>query len=85
MNEVVTKFGPVVGRILIALLFLWSGYGKVVGSEGSLAYMAGKGVPLKEVALVVSIIVELAGAAMLILGWKARLRATALVPVDDPP
>lgn len=78
MNAVVAKFGPVVGRVLIALIFLLSGIGKVTGFAGSAGYMASKGLPMIEVLLVASIIIELGGAAMLILGWKASLGALAL-------
>jgi putative oxidoreductase len=78
MNAVVTKFAPVVGRFLIALIFLLSGIGKIGAFAGTAASMAKMGIPLAEVALVVTIIIEIGGAAMLILGWQAWLGATAL-------
>ena len=78
MNEVITKFGPALGRILVAAIFLISGIGKVTGFQGTAGYMASKGLPMVEVLLVITIIIELGGAAMLILGWKARLAAAAL-------
>jgi putative oxidoreductase len=78
MNEVISKFGPVIGRCMVALIFLISGIGKVTGFQGTAGYMASKGLPVTEVLLVITIIIEIGGALMLILGWKARLGATAL-------
>jgi putative oxidoreductase len=79
MQSTINKFGPLVGRILIAVIFLWSGFGKVMGFAGTAGYMASKGVPLTEVALVITIIVEIGGALMIISGYKARLGALALL------
>jgi putative oxidoreductase len=40
--------------------------------------MASKGLPMVEVLLVITIVIELGAAAMIIVGWKARLGAAAL-------
>lgn len=88
MNEIVNKFGPVVGRILIALIFLLSGFGKLTGFAGTAGYMASK-MPMSgtliDLLLVITIIVELGGGIALVLGWKARLAALVfflwLIPV----
>ena len=76
--EAVKVAGPLGGRILLALLFLISGYHKVGGFSQVAAAMAGKGIPLPEVALIVTILVEIGGGLMLIAGWKARWAAAAL-------
>ncbi len=78
MNQFMSKFGPLVGRILIAVIFLLSGIGKIGNFAGTAGYMASQGVPLTDLALVITIIIEVGGAAMLILGWKARLAAGVL-------
>ena len=78
MNAAVMKFAPVVGRFLIALIFLLSGIGKITGYASSAGYMASKGLPMIDVLLVASIVIEIGGAAMLIFGWKASLGALAL-------
>lgn len=75
MNEVIDKFGPLVGRILMSAIFLISGIGKIGNFAGTADYMAHQGVPITELALVLTIVIEIGGAAMLILGWKARLAA----------
>jgi putative oxidoreductase len=70
--------GPLIGRILIPLLFLKSGYEKIVGFPAVAAYMAAKGMPAAEFLLVGSIVFEIAGSLMLLLGWHARWGALLL-------
>lgn len=72
------QYGPLLGRILLVLLFLLSGYNKVAGFSQTAGYMASKGLPMIEVLLVLSILVELGGALMILLGWRARWGALAL-------
>ena len=76
--EILRRFGPLIGRILIALIFLLSGYGKVTGFEGTVDYIASKSLPMPEVAAIGAIIVEICGGLMLVFGWRTRLAATAL-------
>jgi putative oxidoreductase len=78
MTDIINKFSPLVGRILIAIIFLVSGIGKIGGFAGTAGYMASKGLPMAEVLLVITIVIEIGAAAMLILGFKARLGATLL-------
>jgi len=78
MNDAIGKFGPVAGRFLIALIFLLSGFGKIGGFAQTAGYMASKGLPMVEVLLVLTIIIEVGAALMLIVGWQARLGAATL-------
>lgn len=78
MQSIINKFGPLVGRTLLALIFLISGIGKIGGFAGTAGYMASKGLPMVEVLLVLTIIIEIGGALMLISGYMARLSATVL-------
>lgn len=78
MQNTIDKFGPLVGRILLALIFLMSGIGKIGGFAGTAAYMASKGMPMVEALLVITIIIEIGAAVILILGFKAQLGAAAL-------
>ena len=73
------RYGPLVGRILIALIFVFAGFGKITGFEGTVGYIASKGLPLPQLAAIGAIIVELGGGIMLVLGWKTRLAAAALL------
>ncbi len=79
MQNTVDKFGPLVGRILLSFIFLMSGIGKIGGFTGTAGYMASKGLPMVEVLLAITIVIEIGAALMLILGYKARLGAAALL------
>jgi putative oxidoreductase len=72
------RYGPLAGRILIALIFLMAGLGKITGFEHTVGYIASKGLPLPQLAAVGAIIVEMGGGIMLVLGWKTRLAAAAI-------
>lgn len=71
-------WGLLLGRLLLAYIFLMSGYGKITGFAGSAKYMAKYGMPAIEPLLVAAIIVELVGGLALAVGWKARWAAWAL-------
>ena len=73
------RYGPLVGRILIALIFVLSGFGKIGGFEGTVGYITSKGLPLPQLAALGAIIVELGGGILLIIGWKARWAAAAML------
>mgnify|MGYP003574240740 FL=1 len=79
MNSIVKEWAPAVGRTLLVLILLISGFNKIGGFEGTAGWMASKGIPLASVALVITIIIEIAGAAMIIVGYKARLAATVIL------
>ena len=73
------RYGPLAGRILIALIFIFAGFGKITGFEGTVGYIASKGLPLPQLAAIGAIIVELGGGIMLVLGWKTRWAAAAIL------
>jgi len=77
--KLLEQFGPLAGRVLMAYIFVMSGIGKIGGFSATAAAMAGKGIPLAEVALVITIIIELVAGLMLIVGWQTRLAATAIL------
>ena len=64
------------GRILLALLFLMSGIGKIAGYQASVGYMQAMGVP--SALLPVTIVLEIAGAVAIMAGWKTRIAAFLL-------
>ena len=76
---------PLVGRILIAVIFLMSGIEKIGGFSQTMGYMASKGLPMASVLLAITIVIEVVGALMIIVGWKARWAAVVfflwLIPV----
>lgn len=78
MNTPLQNSASLVGRILLALIFIISGFGKITGFAGTAGYMASKGMPMVEVLLVGAIVVELVGGLMIAAGWKARWAAAAI-------
>lgn len=72
------QYGPLAGRILLALIFILAGYGKIKGWDGTLGFMASKGLPMPEVLLALTILVELGGGLLLLVGFQARWAALAL-------
>ena len=67
-----------VGRILIAYLFIPAGIGKLMGFAGAVGYIRSAGLPLPEVVAVIAIIVELGFGIALLLGFKTRITALVL-------
>lgn len=67
-----------VGRLLLALLFLPAGISKIGGFAGTVGYIASVGLPLPQLGAVLAIIVEVAGALALIAGFGTRFAALAL-------
>jgi len=76
--EAVKTYGPFAGRVLLALIFVISGFGKITGFEGTVGYIASKGMPLPQLAAVGAIAIELIGGCLLIVGWQTRWAATAI-------
>ena len=72
-------YGPLASRILIALIFVFAGFGKITGFEGTVGYIASKGLPLPQLAAAGAIIIELGCGTMLVLGLKTRWTAAAML------
>jgi putative oxidoreductase len=68
----------VIGRICLAMIFIISGFGKIMGYDGTLGYIRSVGLPAAELSAIVAVVVELGGGILLVLGWKARWAAAAL-------
>jgi putative oxidoreductase len=68
-----------VGRILIAVMFVISGYGKLRGFDGAVGYITSKGLPMPQVLAGIAILIELGGGLALIIGWKTRWVAMAFI------
>lgn len=78
MNPTNADLVALFGRILLALIFVVSGLGKITGFAGTAAYMASKGLPMVQVLLPLAIAAELGGGLLLALGWKTRWAAALL-------
>jgi putative oxidoreductase len=71
----VNDTAALVGRALLAALFIWSGAGKLAGFAGTAGYIASKGLPMPEVLAALSVFAELGGGLALLFGFKARWAA----------
>ncbi|MBN8483970.1 MAG: DoxX family protein [Sphingomonadales bacterium] len=66
------------GRILLALIFLLSGLGKLADPAGTAAYVASAGLPAPVLAAWGAAILETVGGIVLIVGFRTRIVALAL-------
>ncbi|WP_246487128.1 DoxX family protein [Candidatus Nitrotoga fabula] len=67
-----------IARILMAAMFVMAGFSKIGGFEGTVGYIASKGLPLASVVAVLTIILEIAGGLAIMVGYKARIAAFLL-------
>lgn len=67
-----------VARLLMAVLFLPAGIGKIAGFAGTVGYITSKGLPMPAVAAVIAIVVEVVGGLALLAGAGTRIAAVAL-------
>jgi putative oxidoreductase len=67
-----------IGRALLALLFVPAGFSKIGGFAGTVGYISSKSVPLPEVAAAIAIAVELGLGLLLLVGLKARWAALGI-------
>jgi len=61
------------GRVLLSILFITAGWGKISGYAGTAAYMASQGVPGFMLPAVIA--VEFLGGLLLLVGYQTRLVA----------
>lgn len=69
---------PLLARILMSTIFIWSGIGKIMNPVGTQEYMSAYGMPLTLLFLVAAIVVEIFGGLSILLGIKPRWGAIVL-------
>src|SRR5947207_3699404 len=69
-KDTVTDGVALIARIVMSIMFITSGFGKLVGFAGTVDHIAEKGVPLPEIAAVIAIRIELGGGLAVLCGWK---------------
>lgn len=77
-SEHIADWAALIGRVGLALIFVWSGYGKLADISNTVGYMNAYHVPMANVLVWPAALLELVGAGMLLAGWKARWAALAL-------
>ena len=70
------KLLNIAGRILLAHIFIISGYGKIAGYAGTQAYMSSKGIPGEMLPLV--ILLELGGGIAIVVGFMTQWVSLAM-------
>ena len=77
--EWLKAFAILIGRILLIVIFLQSGMGKIGNFEGTAKYMASHGMPLTNFFLVGAIFFELVGSITVIFGYFTRFGTLLLL------
>ena len=75
--DATSKWAHAVGRIALGAIFVISGFGKLTAWSGTAAYAASKGVAAPVLAIAMAL--ELLGGLSVVLGFKARWGALALI------
>jgi putative oxidoreductase len=70
-----SSFFAFFARIFLAVLFVVSGWTKLTGFEGTVGYVASNGLPVPQLFAALTILVELGGGILLILGLFSRFAA----------
>ena len=75
--EKAAPYLKLIGRVVLSIIFIQSGWSKIVGYAGTVEHMNAAGVPGALLPLV--ILVELGGGLLVVLGLFTRYAAIALV------
>ena len=75
------RYAPLFGRIFLSLIFIVSGFGKLLDFGGTAGYMETYGIPMPSLLLVfgLTFVIALNIAALLLIGFQSRLAALALI------
>ncbi len=73
MTDSYQSYASVLGRILLALMFILSGFGKLSDISGTAGFIASGGIPFPSLVAVLVGAFELLGGIALVLGFQARL------------
>lgn len=69
---------PALGRLLMAVIFVMGGWGKLMASGATIAYIGSHGLPLPQVGYAAAVAVELGGGLLILAGLQTRLVAIVL-------
>jgi len=67
-----------IGRILLAAIFIMSGLGKLAAPGPTQGYIASVGLPAPLLAYIIALIVEGGGGVLLLVGYRTRIVAAGL-------
>jgi putative oxidoreductase len=78
MNDSYKAYVSVAGRILLALMFVISGFGKLTNLSGTAGFIASGGLPAPALLAVVVGLLELIGGLALVVGYRVRIAGLLL-------
>ncbi len=78
MERLDNTLTPLLGRLMLAAIFIWAGAGKLMQSAGTIGYIGKVGLPAPQAAYWVAVVVELGGGILLALGLFTRPVAAVL-------
>lgn len=78
MNNAFTSYISLLGRFLLALMFILAGFGKLTDISGTAGYIASGGLPFPSLLALVVGLMELLGGLALVAGWQVRWVGLAL-------
>jgi putative oxidoreductase len=67
------------GRVMLAAIFLVSGFAKLIDTSGTVGHMTAQGLPAPGILVYVAAAAEILGALSLIAGFVSRIGAIALI------
>jgi putative oxidoreductase len=71
------RYLPLIGRVLIGLPFVMSGFGKLAAYGKTTAMISAVGLPFPPLAFAVAVVLELGGGLLMIAGYQVRPVAIA--------
>jgi putative oxidoreductase len=86
LNTAIKSAGAaLVGRVLLAAIFIILGFAKISGFAVMSQFAAANNVPFPDLAILIAIVIELVGGLMIALGWQTKNAALGifffLIPV----
>jgi putative oxidoreductase len=78
MENSSNSIAPLIGRMLISWIFLYSAVGQVTQFSLNASHVAAAGMPFPPLAIVASIVVQFLGGLALLLGFKGRITGWVL-------
>lgn len=78
MYDFKSDYLPLVARILLSILFLYSGLGKAINPEGTISYITAAGLPAPSLAYASAVAIELLLGTALLIGYKLTIAGSVL-------
>ncbi|MDB5971010.1 MAG: LysR family transcriptional regulator [Hydrocarboniphaga sp.] len=72
------SYPATVGRVMLSLLFLAAGFGKLAAPAATKGYIASVGLPAPDLAYLIAVVVEVGFGLALLVGFRTRIVAAVL-------